>query len=37
VKPETVMTIFGLLSFLGFAVILGRMVRSIWRWTWRRD
>jgi hypothetical protein len=36
-KPEAVMTIFGLLSLLGFAVIAGRIVRSIWRWTWRRD
>ncbi len=31
-KPDTVLAIFGLLSMLGFAVILGRMVRSVWRW-----
>jgi len=35
-KPETIGAIFMLLSILGCAVIVTRILRSIWRWTFRR-
>jgi hypothetical protein len=35
-STDAVLTIFGILSLLGFAVIVGRICRSIWRWTFDR-
>lgn len=36
-STDAVLGIFGLLSFLGFMVIAGRIVRSVWRWTFKQD